>query len=418
MTELRDRLLMYIDGEFTLGPKADQLIVFIALVILLILIAAITRFVCCRYIGPLLLRITRRTDTHIDDIILNPKVLRALGNTLPPCIFEAYIGDCFTAVLPTIVRSGIVMAIEISVVVTLTLLIVQLLSSAKDLLATSEKYGEYHLDGIFQAFYLVMYALMSIICVAIFIGHNPSTVLAGLGASAAVLMLVFKDTILGFVASIQLTTNKMLKKEDWVIIDRLGINGIVEEVNLTTVKIRNYDNSVSTVPPYTLVSDSFQNWGEMHDCGARRVRRSINIDVNTICMVSQQELHDFIARTGVNVSTESAEENGFTVTNLTLFRRYLTELIENHPKVVRSPFLLVRQLSPTTQGIPLELWFYFEETSFERFENLAAEFMEHVYAMVPKFGLRIFQEPSGNDIASQKSHVLSTTVRKKSNRRN
>lgn len=409
---------MYMDGEFPFGPKAEQLIVFFTLVILLIIIAALVRLICCRYIGPLLSYITRKTETKIDDVILNPKVLRALGNTIPPCIFEAYINDCFTQVIPSIISSGITMAIEISVVVTLTLLIVQLLSSAKDLLSMSEKYGEYHLDGIFQAFYLVMYALMAIICVAIFIGHNPGTVLAGLGASAAVLMLVFKDTILGFVASIQLTTNKMLKKEDWVIIDKLGINGIVEEVNLTTVKIRNYDNSISTVPPYTLVSDSFQNWGEMHDCGARRVRRSINIDVNTIHTVSQEEVEGFMARTGVSFSTTSIEENGFTVTNLTLFRRYLTELLENHPKVVRQPFLLVRQLAPTTQGIPLELWFYFEETSFERFESLAAEFMEHVYAMVPKFNLRIFQEPSGADIVTSNSRVLSTPVQKKSNRRN
>ncbi len=243
------------------------------------------------------------------------------------------------------------------------------------------------------------------ICVGVIIGisalldKNPAVILTGLGASAAVLMLVFKDTILGLVAGVQLSVNKMLKTGDWITIPTRNINGIVKHVALTTVKVQNYDNTIVTVPPYALISESFQNWNSMQESGARRVMRSINIDMNTIRFCTPDEMR----RYEDNGWLDGMERSGDTEVNLRVFRHYLENYLVNHPRIVvnddKKMFLMIRQLQPTPQGLPIELYFFSSFTAWKPYEYMQADIFDHTIAIIKEFGLKIYQAPSGTDLA-------------------
>ena len=229
--------------------------------------------------------------------------------------------------------------------------------------------------------------------VSVLIDKNPVVLFTGLGAAATVLMLVFKDTIVGLVAGVQLSANDMLRPGDWITMDKSGANGIVTEVTLTTVKVRNWDNSITTIPPYTLVSDSFQNWRNMQQSGGRRVMRSIYIDVRSIRFCTPEELQRFVAKGWVSADEATAE-----TVNLGVFRRFLEHYLSESSKVNSEMMLMVRQLQPTSQGLPLELYFFVTATSWVPYEHVQADIFDYVLAILPQFGLRLFQSPSGDDL--------------------
>lgn len=368
MSSFRLFIEQYLAAHLGDTPTAQRWLTFFLLVASLLLAAMLISVVFRRYLSPLLHFITRKTPSHIDDILFAPSVLNAVAWVIPGLIFSAHLASCYTTVVPRWVRTMLEHGVELYNVVCLSLLIVQIVGTLNELMKRSNRYGDYHFDGIFQALKLLIYIVMAIIVIAVIIGQKPTTILTGIGASAAILMLVFKDTIMGFVASIQLTSNKMIKRQDWVAIDRLGINGVVEEVNLTTVKIRNWDNSISTVPPYTLVSETFQNWTEMQQLGARLMRRTILIDLSSV-----------------------RRDEGSKEVNLTRFRQHVMELMLSHPRLLPGGSCYVRLLSTTPHGVPMELVCYFTETNAGPFDALVADFMEQVFASLPEFGLRVFQ---------------------------
>ena len=232
-----------------------------------------------------------------------------------------------------------------------------------------------------------------VIGIAILFNRNPLTLLAGLSASAAILMLVFKDSIMGVVSGVQLSANNMLKVGDWITIPKYNADGVVIEVTLNTVKVRNWDNTISTIPPYALVSDSFQNWRGMEESGGRRIKRSINIDMNSVGFCTEDQLEKF-------------EKNGWLeglpkgdrIVNLTVLRNYLDKYLRNHERVNQNMTLMIRQLQPTAQGLPLELYFFSANTAWVAYEHLQADIFEHLLAMMPEFGLKVFQTPAGTDI--------------------
>jgi miniconductance mechanosensitive channel len=240
---------------------------------------------------------------------------------------------------------------------------------------------------------IVAICIGAIIIVSIIIDKDPTKLLAGLGASAAVLMLVFKDSIMGLVAGVQLSANDMLRPGDWIEMPKYGADGTVIDVTLTTIKVQNWDKTITTIPPYALVSDSFQNWRGMFDSGGRRIKRSIYIDMNSVKFCDKEQLEAF-AKKGMLTETENS---GHEV-NLTLFRQWLEEWLRKHPKVNKEMIIMVRQLQPTPQGTPLELYFFFNGTAWVDYEHFQAEVFEYILAMIPEFGLRVFQTPAGNDI--------------------
>jgi miniconductance mechanosensitive channel len=207
-------------------------------------------------------------------------------------------------------------------------------------------------------------------------------------------MLVFQDSIKGLVAGIQLTANDMLRPGDWITVPKYGADGDVIEVTLTTVKVRNWDKTITTVPPYALVNDSFQNWRGMFEIGGRRVKRSINIDMSSVRFLTAQEWKQFSKEPWMKGYEHAEGEE----VNLSLYRQYITHYLKHHPKVHQGMTLLVRQLQPTPQGLPIELYFFSADTAWLRYEALQAEVFDHIIAVTHRFGLSVFQSPSGMDL--------------------
>ena len=253
------------------------------------------------------------------------------------------------------------------------------------------------LKGIYQMINLVAIGIGIILIISILIDQNAATILAGLGASAAVLMLIFKDSILGLVAGVQLSANDMLRPGDWITMPKYGADGDVLEVSLTTVKVRNFDKTITTIPPYALVSDSFQNWRGMRETGGRRIKRSIFIDMTTVHFCSEKEKIMFASRGWIDEAQAKPETQ---VVNLYVFRNYLQNYLRKHPRTHKELMIMVRQMQPTSEGLPLEIYCFSNTTVWLEYEQIQGEIFDHILAVIPEFGLRIFQRPSGNDLST------------------
>ncbi len=339
--------------------------------------------------------ITRRTVTDWDDDLLNDKVLKAFSQLAPALLVAWLLPDAFEK--ETTLYVWLTKLTKFYIVWAFINLINQFLQSLYDALDKREKYKIHTLRGVLQMLKLFFICVGVIVGLSILFDKSPVSILTALGASAAVLMLVFKDTILGLVAGVQLTANDMLKKGDWIVVPKAGANGEVEEVSLTTVKVRNWDNSVTTVPPYTLISESFQNFKPMQESGGRRVSRSIYIDMSTVRFCSSQQLAYLNEKGWLK---GHSEEDATGVVNLELFRKYLEYYLSVSPHVEKSMLYMVRQLQPTTQGLPLELYFFINTTEWKQYEHIQAEIFNHVYAVIHEFGLSMYQSPAGSDIKS------------------
>ncbi|MDE6085041.1 MAG: mechanosensitive ion channel family protein, partial [Muribaculaceae bacterium] len=269
------------------------------------------------------------------------------------------------------------------------------LQSVFDALDKRGKYKIHTMKGVLQMLKLFFIIIGVIIGISILFGKSPIAIITALGASAAVLMLIFQDSILGLVAGVQLTVNDMLKKGDWINVPKSNANGIVEDITLTTVKVRNWDNSVTTVPPYSLVKDSFMNYNPMITSGARRVSRFVYIDVNSIRFLDESEIEGLLKKNLIykdNVSQLTRE------VNLSAFSRHIEEYLMQSPHVHTKSIVMVRQLQPTPEGIPLELYFFTNETEWKKYEHIQSDIFNYVYACAREFHLSIFQAPSGKDL--------------------
>ena len=272
------------------------------------------------------------------------------------------------------------------------------------------------LKGIFQGVKLVSAILVGILIISLLLGQSPAILISGLGAMAAVLMLVFKDPILGLVAGIQLSANDMLKLGDWLEMPKYGADGAVTDIGLTTVKVRNWDNTITTIPTWSLVSDSFKNWSGMSASGGRRIKRSINIDTTSVHFLDEQEQQRLIQARLLKPYMDSRHEeitlwnqqhgsgesvlNLRKMTNIGTFRAYLNEYLRNHPRIRKDMTLMVRQLAPDANGLPIEIYAFTNTVVWAEYEEIQADIFDHIFAVVDEFGLRIHQSPTGNDIRS------------------
>ncbi|EPF16515.1 Miniconductance mechanosensitive channel [Cedecea davisae] len=271
------------------------------------------------------------------------------------------------------------------------------------------------LKGIFQGVKLIAAIVVGIMMVSLLIGKSPAILISGLGAMAAVLMLVFKDPILGLVAGIQLSANSMLKLGDWLEMPKYGADGAVIDIGLTTVKVRNWDNTITTIPTYALVSDAFKNWSGMSASGGRRIKRSVNIDTTSIRFLSHEEqdkllkaklLQPYMAERSKEIEEYNRQHaddlvlNQRKMTNVGTFRAYLNEYLRNHPRIRKDMTLMVRQLAPENDGLPIEIYAFTNTVAWAEYESIQADIFDHIFAVVEEFGLRIHQAPTGNDIRS------------------
>ena len=391
METINQELMLWLQ-QMGAAEGVAKWIIRIGVLLAILLIIYVFDRICRKTIIPLVQKLTSKTQSTWDDYLLSEKVLDNVCHLIPPVVFYALIPLAFSADSNLLVL--LFKVCHIYIVIVAMKLVCAVITSLYTISSEHEKLKNHSLKGFYQMLKLVVVCVGAIVIIGELIGKNPITILAGLGAGAAVLMLVFQDTIKGLVAGIQLTVNDMLRPGDWITMPKYGADGDVIEVTLTTVKVRNWDKTITTVPPYALVNDSFQNWRGMFDIGGRRVKRSINIDMHTVRFCTDEELAYFKQQPWM----EGFEETGNEEVNLYIFRHYVTYYLTHHPKVNQEMIMLVRQLQPTAQGMPIELYFFSANTAWVRYEHLQAEVFDHVLAMLHRFGLKVFQSPTGLDV--------------------
>ena len=393
---------------------ADMLDQFIAFALVLI-VAFLADVICRNILLKVVAHLIRKTKATWDDIVFDRKVLIHLSRMVAPVIIYVFIPVAFAETSSSTL--GFIQRVcLIYILITFLSFINSFLKAVYAVYSEKEQLRDRPLKGMLQTVQVILWFVGAIVVVSILIDKSPLSLLAGLGASAAILMLVFKDSIMGFVSGVQLSANDMLKVGDWIEMPKYGANGTVIEVTLNTVKVRNWDNTITTIPPYLLVSDSFQNWRGMRESGGRRVKRSINIDMTSIrfCTPEMLErykridlLKDYIARTQQRVEEYNRQHdipsgedkiNGLHQTNIGVFRNYLNLYLKQNERVNHNMMVLVRQLQPTEQGLPMELYFFTDTVDWVPYEGIQADVFDHVLAVIPEFDLRVFQNPSGNDL--------------------
>ena len=345
---------------------------------------------------PALQRISAQTRTMWDDHLFDDKVLHAACRLIPPVLLYLLLPLAFgdDPSLLKLLHKGC----SIYLIVVTIALLNTFLSALYDISNKHETLRDRPLKGIYQMLKLVTVSVGIVLIIGILIDRNATSILAGLGASAAVLMLIFKDSILGLVAGVQLSANDMLRPGDWITMSKYGADGYVIEVTLTTVKVQNFDKTITTIPPYALVSDSFQNWRGMWDSGGRRIKRSLLIDASSVHNCTAAELAA-LREKGLAGTTPDAEP----VVNLYALREYAARYLKGHPGIHPDLMQMVRMLQPTPEGIPVEVYCFTRETDWVAYEAVQGAVFDHLFAVLPDFGLRAYQRSSDRDPQSSES---------------
>ena len=346
--------------------------------------------------------VVNRTKVEWDNILFGDKVLKRLCGIVTPIVINLLLPIAVSAlnISSEWAISVLEKGVEIYVVVAFALFMNTLFKAIFSIMVHRPAWQGKPLDGLLQIVQVIITLVAGILIVAILIQRSPTGLLTGLGASAAVISFIFKDTLLGLVAGVQLSANNMLKVGDWIEMPSRGIDGTVIEVSLTTIKVRSWDNTIQTIAPYLLISEPFSNWQAMRDTGGRRVKRSINIDMNSVKFMNEEEIaklkeNEVIAKllSGVKTQTEESE----VITNLDLYMRVINRYIDLHPRVNHTMIAMVRQLQPTERGVPIELYFFSADVNWVPYEHLQAEVISRIIALAPHFNIRLYQAPSGLD---------------------
>lgn len=353
-------------------------------------------------VSRLLQKIVSRTKATWDDYIFDKKVIKRLCNFITPTIIYILLPIAFSSAegndgMYTILKRGV----EIYMVIACIGFINTLLKVCFEIAEQHPAWQGKPIKGLMQTAQGIVIGIGLILVVSILIDKSPTLLLTGLGASAAILMLIFKDSILGLVAGVQLSANNMLKVGDWISLPKRGVDGEVEEVSLTTIKVRAWDKTLQMLPPYLLISEPFDNWQAMRSAGGRRIKRSLNVDMTTIKLADSAFI-DTLRQSDISrnliepIQTQSAE--GGTLTNLDLFMRAVNNYLLHHPRVNPNMTVMVRQLQPSQWGLPIEIYCFSADVNWVPYENLQTEIISYVVAVAPLFGLRMYQAPSSADL--------------------
>ncbi len=382
-------------------------------VLAIILLSIIANFIAKKIIVVGLTAITKHTKNTWDDFLIQRRVFHKLSHLAPALVIQFTIGIALYDYNPSL-TDIIEKFTYIYIAAVWMLVISSLLSALHDIYLTLEVSKTRPINGYVQLVKIILYTLGGIVIISILINKSPAKLLYGMGASAAILMLVFKDTILGLVASVQVSANNMVKPGDWIEMPSRGADGAVLEITLNTVKVQNWDRTISTFPTYALVSESITNWKGMEESNGRRIKRSVYIDMSSVKFCSPELLEKLkrihLIKDYIEQRTKEIEEfnkkmgfdtslpiNGRRMTNLGVFRQYLQSYLKMNPSINSEATQMVRQLQPTEKGIPVEIYCFSAEKAWVIYEGVQADLFDHVLASVPQFELRIFQNPSGND---------------------
>ena len=378
------------------------------LILLSVPIALMGYFIARFIITRVVVRIFKKTTTKIDDILIQKGLLDRLSYLIPIAIIYNFVeASSFDSVL----FSRIIFCLFTVVIISS---LNSLLSAINEIYSKSKISNRINIKSYLQIVRLILNLFSILLIIAILSGKSPIYLLSGLGALTAVLMLVFKDTILSFVSSIQITSNDLFKVGDWIEAPQFGADGDVIDIALHTIKIQNWDKTVTTIPTHKLIDSSFKNWRGMSESGGRRIKRSINIDINSIKFCNQvmiqkyrkfDLINDYLDKKiseikeynqDINVTKKEAM-NGRALTNIGTFRAYVQAYLRNNSDIHKEMTFLVRQLSPSPSGVPLEIYVFSSDTNWINYESIQSDIFDHLLAAIKEFDLKVFQNPSGSD---------------------
>ncbi len=385
----------------------------VALVICVVLLSVIANFVAKRFIVSAVSTLVRKSRTSWDDAFVKRGVFRKLSHLAPALVIHGFAVVMFPAEEALrLFTQHVAMAYMILVG---SMVIAAMFDALGDIYDTHDISRERPIKSFIQLINILVYGVCAILVLSTLLEKSPWALLSGLGALTAILLLVFKDSILGFVAGIQLSTQDMVRKGDWVEMPRYGADGDVIDISLTTVKVQNFDKTITTIPTYALVSDSFKNWRGMDESQGRRIKRAISIDIGSVCFCDAEAIESFrgiqllepyLAERTREIEASNKESgvdtncvlNGRCLTNLGVFRQYVKCYLANHPLINRDMTFLVRQLAPTEKGVPIQVYVFSADKRWTQYEEIQGDIFDHIIAAVPEFRLRVFQNPCGSDL--------------------
>ena len=381
----------------------------IALGIITLILVFLIDFIIRKLLLGFFVRYARKSKTNFDNLLVINKTPRNIAHVIPllvaleltPVIFVDF------PYAENIIEKGL----QLFSIILILWIVRSLLNTLKDYLKTLPRLKDKPIDSYIQVFMIFAWVAGFLFAFVVLTSIPLVTFLAGMGAASAVLLLIFKDTILGFVASIQVSINNIVHIGDWVTFDKYGADGDVIEISLSTVKVQNFDNTITTIPTYALISDSFKNWRGMMNSGGRRIKRALNIKLDSVKYLTKDEVDSlkkinsisaYLEKRQSDIQTYNTEHkvnkklllNGRNLTNVGVFRKYIETYLENHPAINKEMMIMARQLAPTTQGLPLEIYAFSSDKRWQNYEYIMSDIFDHLVAAVPYFDLELFELPS------------------------
>lgn len=391
----------------------------ILLLIVFFMVMYAVDFLLRKIVMLIVIKTIRRSKTRIDDFLIHNSVLKYLTHLLPLILAKQALPLIFTG-FPNITNITNKL-VDVLLIIAVTFLAKSLFYTFKDILHSRKRFSDKPLESYFQVIAIILYLIAGILVFSEVTGKNPTGLLTALGAVSAIIILIFRDTILGFVASVQVSSNDMVRVGDWIEMPKYGADGNVLTINLSTVKVQNFDKTVTTIPTYALISDSFKNYRTMQKSGGRRIKRSLNIKMGTIRFLTQTEIEDlkrikllksYIIERQLEINNYNQTHvddptmlvNGRRITNIGLFREYIKRYLLNNSNIHKQFHLMVRHLQPNEHGLPLEIYAFTNTVDWLKYEGIMADVFDHILAVVPYFHLELHELPSATDIY----HLIAT----------
>lgn len=392
-----------------LAPYLNLLILAVCALLSMWLLAIVSRSAANFVFG----QIAGKTRTQLDNYLLNNRVITYLSRLVPFLFIVNVLPVIFTR-FPEY-QGPVKHLTDIYLVLWMVWIFKAILNSIRDYLKTKEAYRDKPLDSFVQVLVILAWLVAAVVLFSILTGKSVTTFLTAMGAASAIILLIFKDTILGFVASIQVSANDMVRIGDWITMEKYGADGDVVEINLATVKVQNFDKTITTIPTYYLISDSFKNWRGMQQAGGRRIKRSVKIKVSSIRYLTEEDIQKFsrISLISEYITTKGAELraynqmisgdtslpiNGRHFTNIGVYRKYIDAYIKANEHLHKGMTMMARQLEPSITGIPIELYVFTNDVRWENYEHIMADLFDHLLAAVSYFDLEVFEMPNSGDV--------------------
>ncbi len=410
-SQVEDYLLSFFESV-GLSSNNSEVMKTLLIVLSIFMLSIIAFYFTRRVLLNIIHKYAESTKTKWDDILIARSFFRRLSLAIPGLILISLLPSTLSGY--PVLKEATIRILDSYLILVLLLVFDSFLSALYDIYSRYEISKAKPIRSYIQVVKIFLYFIGGIIIIAFLIDQDPTKLLTGLGAISAILILIFKDSILGLVGGIQLSANDMLRPGDWIEMPTFSADGVVIDISLTTVKVQNWNKTISTIPTYSMVTNSFKNWRGMEESGGRRIKRSINIDMNTVRFCDQDMLERFSkiqvlekylqttektlnAYNEKNHIDDSVMVNGRRQTNLGVFRAYLENYLKGHPDVRSDMTFLVRHLQPGEKGLPIEIYFFSKVQAWAEYESIQADIFDHILAVLPEFGLHVFQNPTGMD---------------------